>query len=59
MAVVIDRAEGRARSARLAIAVAGDLAVLGYFKYADFFLVSVHERLCPARPATSACRCSR
>ena len=43
MAVVIDRAEGRARSARLAIAVAGDLAVLGYFKYADFFLVSVHN----------------
>jgi alginate O-acetyltransferase complex protein AlgI len=43
MAVVIDRAQGRARSARLAIAVAGDLAVLGYFKYADFFLVSVHN----------------
>jgi alginate O-acetyltransferase complex protein AlgI len=44
LAVRIDRAaEQRTRKALLAVAVAGDLGVLGYFKYYDFFVSSSHN----------------
>jgi len=44
LAVRIDRsAEERTRKLLVWIAVAGDLAVLGYFKYYDFFVSSSHN----------------
>jgi len=43
---LIHRAEtDSARKAALAVAVIGDLSALGYFKYANFFLVSVDNTL--------------
>ena len=44
LAVRIDRtAEQRTRKILLAVAVAGDLGVLAYFKYFDFFVSSSHN----------------
>jgi alginate O-acetyltransferase complex protein AlgI len=37
------RHETRARKALLAVGVAGDVALLGYFKYYDFFVTSTHN----------------
>ncbi len=37
------RAEKRARKRLLALAIAGNIAVLGYFKYVDFFVTSTNN----------------
>lgn len=39
------RPVGRARTAVLAFGVVSDLAVLGYFKYANFFVLSINQAL--------------
>src|SRR5574337_630104 len=47
MAIVIDRREGLSRKQALAIGVAGNLLVLGLFKYANFITGNVAELLKP------------
>ena len=47
MALAIDRLDGRARGAMLAVAVAGNLLTLGVFKYANFAVGNLNALLAP------------
>ena len=60
MVLVIDRtATERARKIALAVAVAGDLGALAYFKYTDFFLSSGLDVLGALRRRSTTPRCPR